>query len=157
MKIIFLIKYFSFIFFCLIISSMVIYNIYPNKAVSSLEPSAYLQLKVVTSTNEPIENATICVLNNYSYYQTNKNGSSGTITLPLVESWKKNSYYCINLLIYKSGFQDFLYLDLKLSQNQKRADIIICLDEIIDEICPTIFIEEPTEVEIINLINEYKK
>lgn len=158
MKIKFLLKYFSLVLLCITISNFAILNIYPNESVSSQSHYAYLQLKVVNaSTHSPIENATICILNNYSYYQTNKNGSSDTIAIPLVESSKENSYYHINLLVYKSGFQDFLYFDLKLVQNQKRADIVIYLDEIISEVSPTIFIEPPTEEEISDLIKNYKK
>lgn len=159
MKRLFFIKYILFVLLCLAISSLTIFSITKSENTTTLNPYSYLQLKVLNASNNlPIENATICILDNFSYYQTQKSGFSEMIKIPLVDSWRKSYCYEINLLIYKNGFCDFLYFNLKLLENQKRTDVVIYLEEIISEkIAPTIFIEPPVEATINSIIDAFKK
>lgn len=151
-------KYLTFVCVCIIITAIFLYS--PIVEATSLNISlSYFQVSVCCDLkNYYLNNATICILNTRTYFQTNKYGKTPVIKLQLDDNWKKGDYYLINLLCYKNGYEDFLYFNLKLKPNQKRLDIVIYLEEIIDDNhSPTIFFEDPTESDIEQLINEYKK
>ena len=127
---------------------------------STISKFASLQIQIKDEyTNEKINNATICILNVREYYTSNKNGLTVTIKIPLFSEYKMDDYYLYHLLIYKNGYNDFLYLNLKLKENQKRADLIIPLIPIINEsdIKTTIFFEPPYNQTINQIIKENKK
>ncbi len=110
-------------------------------------------------TNNPINNASICILNTRQYYYTNKNGYSESISIPLFDEYKVEDYYIYNLLIYKNGYNDYIYYGLKVKPNQKRADIVISLIPIINlqDIETTLFFEPPYPKTIETIIKENKK
>ncbi len=110
-------------------------------------------------TDEPIDNATICILNTREYYSTNKYGYTDTIKLQLYEDSFDGEFYYFDLLIYKNGFNEFLYFNLKTKPNQKRTDIVIDLTEIINDLDnkPNIFFEPPQDITIKKIIKENKR
>ena len=122
--------------------------------------SAYFQVYVVNKiNNSAIDNATVCIMENRTYYQTDKTGRTEMINIALSPKWLDEEFYTFTLLIYKEGFNDYLYFNLKLKPNGKRVDIVIPLVEIINEedIETTIYYEPPISATINELILEYKK
>lgn len=150
-------KYLIFVSVCIIMTAILLYSPITKTTASKINIS-YFQVSVCCNNNSYLNNATVCIINNRTYYQTNKNGKTPVIRLQLADSWKKGNYYIVNLLCYKNGYEDYLYFNLKLKPNQKRLDIVINLEEIIDDThSPTIFFEDPNENDIEQIINEYKK
>jgi hypothetical protein len=109
--------------------------------------------------DSPVDNASICILNTKQYYYTKKNGYTESISIPLFDEYKIDDYYIYNLLIYKNGYNDYIYYGLKVKPSQKRADIIIPLIPIINhnDIETTLFFEPPYNKTIEEIIKENKK
>ena len=145
----------------LLSSSILLLFLYSPKAITTNQKTqfAFLQLTVLNNLDGSfINNATICITNCYDYYVTNKFGKTPTIKIPLFVNCKNDDYYLITLLCYKAGYNDYIYFNLKLKPNQKRTDVVIKLEEIINEAkSPTIYFEEPARCQIEKIINEYKK
>lgn len=143
---------FAIIIFCPVSTSSI--------KVSSSTKFASLLIHVKDNySGDPINNATICIINTRQYYTSNKNGYTDTISLPLFDEYQHDDYYFYNLLIYKNGYNDFFYFNLKVKPNQKRADVVIPLIPIINEsdMETTLFYEPPYEKTINTLIKENKK
>lgn len=160
MKKIFYIKYSLFVsFVCLSIILLCPYSTSSTKVSSSTRFASLLIHIKDNYSGDPINNATICIINTRQYYSSNKNGYSDTISLPLFDEYQHDDYYFYNLLIYKNGYNDFFYFNLKVKLNQKRADVVIPLIPIINEsdIKTTIFYEPPFQKTIDELIKENKR
>lgn len=155
MKISEYLKYFTIILSLLAIIFVLI-KTDPSATQSSVNLSApTIQLKVIDSTTSlPVDNASICITDYRIYTQTDKHGYTDTISIPT-----KTAVQTLTLLIYKNGFNDFIYYNLKVKQSQKRVDIVINLSPIINpqDINPDLYFEKPGKKEVNDLIKEYKK
>ena len=134
----------------------------PNQIASTISQPKHSSIVIYVKdkhTKEPIGNATVCIINTKEYYSTDKYGYTETIRLPLFDIFKSDEFYLFNLLIYKKGYNDFLYFNLKAKQNQKRTDIVIELTQIINDAdnTPTLLFEEPLNITIEKIIKENKR
>lgn len=160
MKTKFLIKYFCIVTMCTLVICFSLANQNNTTSATANLKSAFFQVYVVNKiNNSAIDNATVCIMENRTYYQTDKTGRTEMINIALSPKWLDEEFYTFTLLIYKKGFNDYLYFNLKLKANSKRVDIVIPLVEIINEedIETTIYYEPPISATINELILEYKK
>lgn len=155
--------YFNYIIIlsCIIFALCLLYpyTVSTSEVLSRTQFSSVIIHVKDNHADKPINNATICVLNTRQYYHTNKNGNTDNIQIPLFDEYKKDDYYIYNLLVYKSGYNDYIYYGLKVKPSQKRADISIPLIPIINyqDIETTIYFEPPYPKSIDTIIKENKK
>lgn len=135
------------------------------QTISKITPMGAISILVTNAqTKQKIENATICILETHSYYQTDKNGTTELISLPAEQEQslpitikQKCKYYTI--MVYKNGFNEHIVFDVKIEQNQNKVGYSIPLVPIINEEdrMPTISYEPQNSATINRLIREYKK
>ena len=124
-----------------------------------------IQVQVLEETTlKPIDNATVCVVENRHYENTNIHGRTSYITVPIKPnnnfdiSYKRN-YGEITLLVYKSGYADYLSFYNIVKSEQTKVGIIIKLRPIVnlEDLKPTITMNFPDSDWCENLIKLYKK
>ena len=101
---------------------------------------------------KPIENATICVVETRTYFQTDSNGFSEKINVPILINKNFNLTLTppngeITLLVYKSGYADNITFFVKVPTNKTRLGIVVLLTPIYsdNDISPKISAEVPDE------------
>ena len=115
-------------------------------------------------TNEPIEGATVCILETRHYEMTNKYGSTNSIEVPIIKNknfdlYLKRTWGEITVLVYKNGYADNISFYNLIMPNTTRAGLIIRMKEIInsEDNSPTISLNKPTPEWTETLIKLYKK
>lgn len=115
-------------------------------------------------TLDPIDNATVCIVETRKYYYTSTKGLTPTITVPIIPnpnfdlSFKRN-YGELTILVYKRGYADSLNLYTRTTHNTTRVGFIVYLSPIInsDDNTPDINLEPPDQSWSTELIKLYKK
>lgn len=117
-----------------------------------------------TNTLNPIDNATVCVIETRKYYATNKKGLTETITVPIITNDNfnqslKRDWGEITLLIYKTGYADSINFYTAITNNNTRVGFVVYLTPIINEEDnkPSINVEQPNSTWAQELIKLYKK
>lgn len=103
-------------------------------------------------TSTPLQNATVCLIDDQKYYKTDENGR-----LEIVFDNGKIPQNC-SVLVYKEGFTDHVVFNLKVLNGLVRFAPTIKLKELSDNSPPyTISCDIPSDKEIEQLIAKYKK
>ena len=112
----------------------------------------------------PIDNATVCIVETKKYYQTNKHGSTNKLTAPILNSSPLNNSLIqnwgeITLLVYKPGYADTIIFNTAIFVDKIRIGIVVFLNPIInnEDNKPTIISETPNEIWVKELIKLNKK
>ena len=103
-------------------------------------------------TSTPLQNATVCLIDNQKYYKTDENGC-----LEIAFEEGKAPKNC-SILVYKEGFTDHVVFNIKVLNGLVRFAPTIKLKELSDNSPPyTISYDTPSDKEIEQLIAKYKK
>ena len=112
----------------------------------------------------PIDNATVCVIETKKYYQTNSHGSTNKLSAPILNSSPLNNSLVqnwgeITLLVYKPGYADTIVFNTAIFVDKIRIGIVVFLNPIInsEDNKPTIISETPNEAWVKELIKLNKK
>ncbi|MCR5553234.1 MAG: hypothetical protein K6F08_00590 [bacterium] len=112
----------------------------------------------------PIDNATVCIVETKKYYQTNNHGSTNKLSAPILNSSPLNNSLVqhwgeITLLVYKPGYADTIVFNTAIFVDKIRIGIVVFLNPIInnEDNKPTIISETPDEVWVKELIKLNKK
>ena len=116
------------------------------------------------NTLNPIDNATVCIIETRKYYSTNQKGLTENIIVPILpndnfnQSLKRN-WGEMTILVYKSGYADSINFYTAITNNNTRVGFVVYLTPIINEEDnkPNINVEQPNSTWTQELINLYKK
>lgn len=116
------------------------------------------------NTLNPVDNATVCVIETRKYYNTNLKGLTENIIVPILPNNNFNialprAWGEITLLVYKPGYADSINFYTSITTNTTRVGFIVYLTPIINEgdETPEINVESPNTIWAQELIKLYKK
>ena len=95
--------------------------------VAGTSKAAHLTVTVKEAiTNIPLENATVCIIETNSYYQTDKGGKTKLITVPVIKNANFDGssprpWGEITLFVYKDGYIDFILFYVMVYEGQTRT------------------------------------
>ena len=134
----------------IVLFMLLFFNILSSVSLISHIPSStrnttgYAIIKVLESnTLSPVGNATICVVETKTYYQTDKYGYSQKIEIPIIPNSNfdislKRNWGEFTIIVYKPGYSTFVsYYNLVMSHSTN-AGIICYLSPIINPSDPMI-------------------
>ena len=136
-----------------------------KQSMATIIESGKIQIKVLeANTLSPIDNATVCIIETRHYENTNKNGITSLIEIPII----RNQNYDISLpqkwgnltiLVYKSGYADNISFNNCVFPSSTNIGTTIFLSPIINKAdnTPTVSIDKPNNIWIQSLIKLYKK
>ena len=117
-----------------------------------------------TNTLNPVDNATVCIIETKKYYQTNTKGLTEKISAPILKNQNFNNslerpWGELTILVYKPGYADSINFYTAINQNTTRVGFVVYLTPIINEEdnTPTVNTETPNPSYITQLINLFKK
>lgn len=120
-----------------------------------------VRISVFDEQNQPIDMATICIVETQEYFSTSR---LGQLELSFsIESdkniFKKTNWKEFTLLIYKNGYRPHILYGLKAIPNINRTGIVITLKDTTQnkEIPFTQSYDYPTTDFSSNIINQFKK
>lgn len=157
----------STIVFLFVLNISFLFLLKPAKftSTSDLEKTGKIVVTVLESnSNKPIDNATVCVIEDHKYYSTNKCGLTNLIHVPLITNTNfdlslKRDWGEVTLLIYKPGYADCINFYTSIPSNATRVGVVIYLSPIYNDSdnVPTINSESPNNAYAKELIKLYKK
>jgi hypothetical protein len=137
-------------------------GLYNNKAVSAQTDWAYLKISIIDlKTREPLENATVCILETKQYYTTDKYGNTPTIQAPYLKNSNfddvlERPWGDITILAYKDGYVDYLVFYIMVQKNKTRyLTLTLAPHSVGSE--PYLIIESPDDDWAKEIIKRYKK
>lgn len=157
------------IFFNILSICLLCYNAGKNSFVKQtsalLKQSGKIMVTVLEeSTLKPIDNATVCIIETRHYENTNKHGKTNYISVPILPNTNFNmtnqrEYGELTILVYKSGYSDYLSFYNMISPGFTNVGIVIKLKPIInkEDTFPTIDVKYPDTSWCEKLIKLYKK
>lgn len=151
----------------LLVGALVIASVISPDAVSvfgSNSDTAYLTVNVLEGyTETPIENASVVVVETGKVYQTNKDGMTDKIDVPVVRDTRYDSIIQkpwgeVTLIIYKEGFVPYALFYLQVLGGQTREGVKILLFEEgqTESAEPFSIIEGPNRVWVDALVEKYR-
>lgn len=133
-----------------------------DKSASSQNEYAYLKISIIDlKTREPINNATVCIVETERYYTTDKNGNTPTIQVPYIKNSNfdnilERPWGDITILAYKDGYVDYLVFYIMVQKNSTRY-LTLTLAPYSAGSEPYLLIESPDNEWAKELITKYKK
>ena len=136
-----------------------------KQALTTISQSGKIQVKVLeANTFEPIDNATVCIIETRHYETTNKFGKTSFMNVPIL----RNNNFDISLfrnwgeltiLVYKNGYTDNISFYNSIIPNTTRLDFVVYLSPITnaEDLSPNISVEKPNINYVNRLIQLYKK
>ncbi len=151
----------------LLVGALVIASVISPDAVSvfgSNSDTAYLTANVLEGyTETPIENASVVVVETGKVYQTDKDGMTDKIDVPVVRDTRYDSIMQkpwgeITLIVYKEGFVPYALFYLQVLGGQTREGVKILLFEEgqTESSQPFSIIEGPNRVWVNELVEMYR-
>lgn len=151
----------------LLVGALVIASVISPDAVSvfgSKSDTASLTVSVVEGyTETPIENASVVVAETGTSYQTDKNGMTDKIDVPVIRDTRFDSIIQkpwgeITLIVYKEGFVPYALFNLQVLSGQTREGVKILLFEKgqTESAEPFSIIEGPNRVWVDALVEKYR-
>lgn len=151
----------------LLVGALVIASVISPDAVSvfgSSSDTAYLTVNVLEGyTDTPIENASVVVVETGKVYQTDKDGMTDKIDVPVVRDTRYDSIMQkpwgeITLIVYKEGFVPYALFYLQVLGGQTREGVKILLFEEgqTESSQPFSIIEGPNRVWVNELVEMYR-
>lgn len=151
----------------LLVGALVIASVISPDAVSVFGSSsdiAYLTVNVLEGyTDTPIENASVVVVETGKVYQTDKDGMTDKIDVPVVRDTRYDSIMQkpwgeITLIVYKEGFVPYALFYLQVLGGQTREGVKILLFEEgqTESSQPFSIIEGPNRVWVNELVEMYR-
>ena len=141
---------FCLIIFLLIIPLLILAFIARPQTVSTSKNTEFGSIVVTVlekNTLDPIDNATVCVIETREYYYTSNKGLTKKISVPIIENANfnnslKRNYGEITLLVYKAGYASAISFYNIIKPNTTNVGVIFYLSPIINE--------EDNKIEIIS-------
>ncbi|MBQ8468644.1 MAG: hypothetical protein IJ542_02690 [Clostridia bacterium] len=127
-----------------LISGAIVISSLPTNANNS---TGYAIIKVLESnTLAPVGNATICIVETKTYYQTDKYGYSSKIEIPIVPNKNfdislKRNWGDFTLIVYKPGYSTLVSYYNQVLPHTTNAGIVCFLHPIINPSDPSIIVE----------------
>jgi hypothetical protein len=153
------------IFFCCLITCvatiLIMNEIHSAPAVSKNE-FGYLKITVIDLiSREPIEGATVCIVESGQYSTTDKYGKTPTIKAPYLinhnfDDVLERPWGDITILVYKDGYVDYLVFYIMLQKDSTRS-LTITLHPYDAGAEPYLLIESPDTDWAKEIIKKYKK
>lgn len=147
------------------IANIVLIALLPPKIIAAVDSKSYgyIQVKVLDNyTLKPVENATVCVIENRSYNITDKNGNTQKVEVPifrnssydntLLRSWGE-----ITLLVYKTGYASHISFYNEVYAGTTRVGIVCYLSPETTQTSITSSCETPNQSYLEALVLHYKK
>lgn len=131
------------------------------KEISLSTTWAKVRLSVFDEQNQPIDMATICIIETNEYYTTQKLGQCEIkfIINKTSNIFKSSSWEEFTLLIYKNGYKPHILFGLKAIPNITKTGIVITLIDVNynTENTYTQSYDYPNNTHALKILNEYKK
>ena len=156
----------AIIFSCLLFNLLcLITEINTRQTFSTTNPTGYTIVKVLEDGSlAPINNATICIVETRSYYQTNKYGYTEKIPVPIISNKNfdislKREYGEFTLIVYAPGYSTLISYYNSVYAGMTNAGIVCKLPLVINQSDENfvVFSNKPSDEYSAQLINLYKK
>ena len=143
----------------LLYTSLLSINLYEIAInTSSFTNHTKIVVAVFNSDGSPINNATVCVIDDRTYTKTNSNGLTDPITINVPE-YDDNNRQTITLLAYKNGYASHIRYNVSVYKNQTKTGIILETYEILNQSDPSVitsYEQNPKYLED-KIIKQYKR
>ena len=115
-------------------------------------------VSVFNQNGQPITNANVCIIEDKTYFTTDKNGFSEPITI-LSNDFDSKNRQSITILAYKAGFCSHIKYNVSIYKNQTRTGVVLFLYELYNETDKTIVTtyEEYPDTITNEIIQQYKR
>jgi hypothetical protein len=145
-----------------VVTAFITVSLCNSKTASYQDDSAYLKIKIIDlKTREPLENATVCIVETSKYYTTDKQGNTPTIQVPYLKNSNfdnvlERPWGDITILAYKDGYVDYLVFYIMVQKNKTRY-LTLTLAPYSVGSKPYLIIESPDDAWAKEIIKKYKR